>query len=520
MTFLHSFWTNKTNILDLKGGFPHAKFHLMSWALSSMQLRKFYDNLELYTDSFGKELLIDRLGLPYTAVHLDLEGLDFGLPRAVWTPKKMYAYAQQNASFLHIDGDVFIWQPFDDGLLAAPLVAQNLDINMDFYKEVLQTVLKEFEYVPDYLDRDLTKDIIAANAGVIGGNNFLFFKEYVQEAYQFLDRNRAHLGKVNLDYLSTFTEQYLYYALARARGLAVAQVVKENVSPTYFPELFRFTDLPNRCAYIHLMNGKAFTTFCENLAQRLYIDYPEMYQCVLDTIQDLTPKTSVLVEKLIDNEATIFYRTQLVLQAWMDVSLSGEYQSTADFIDNLDSLINDLPESEMKELIQEVASFEFEKYEFMNALPDNEVLKSHLKAESVKVNHILSLPLETLLAQEIALSPFAKFIETEWNWAEKNEFALQKQGFDYLDNLSRASAYYRVALIICIEQETVQEMLLDVATILLFEEIGKGCKIKTLIEHGYNQLKNYLPDKTEVQIRQLLLDKITYFLYHHILCLR
>ncbi len=83
MTFLNSFWTNTTDILDLKCGFPHAKFHLMSWALSSMQLRKFYPHLSLYTDDFGKELLVDRLHLPYTAVHLDLEGLDFGFPKSL-----------------------------------------------------------------------------------------------------------------------------------------------------------------------------------------------------------------------------------------------------------------------------------------------------------------------------------------------------------------------------------------------------------------------------------------------------
>jgi hypothetical protein len=35
-TFLHSFWTTTTDILALKGGFPHAKFHLMSWVLSSL----------------------------------------------------------------------------------------------------------------------------------------------------------------------------------------------------------------------------------------------------------------------------------------------------------------------------------------------------------------------------------------------------------------------------------------------------------------------------------------------------
>jgi hypothetical protein len=518
MTFLHSFWTNTTDILVLKGGFAHAKFHLMSWALSSLQVRKFYDSLELYTDNFGKELLVERLGLPYTAVHLDLQSLDFGLPKAIWTPKKMYAYAQQNAPFLHIDGDVFIFKPFEKSLLSAPLVAQNLDVNMDFYKEVLQTVLAEFEYVPDYLERDLNKDLLAANAGVIGGTNYLFFKEYVQEAYQFLDRNRAHLEKVNLDYLSTFTEQYLYYAFAQHKQVKIAQIIPENVSPTYFPELFRFTDLPNRCPYIHLMNGKPFPSFCESLAQRLYIDYPEMYQKVLDTIKDLTPKTTIVVEKPTENEA-LFYRTQLALDAWAGIRLQSENETANDFIDRLDGLIDNFPESKTKELVQEVASFELEKYEFIQSLPDFQALKTQFQEESNKVNQVLVLPWEVILEREIALSPFAKLIATEWNWAEKNEFALQRHGFDYLANLHQENAYYRVVLLICIEQEIVQEMLLDVASILLLETIEEKQKMKTIIKKVILQVKNYLPNLTNEQLTTLLFNKITYFLYHHLVVL-
>ncbi|GAB4111816.1 MAG: hypothetical protein OHK0057_37490 [Thermoflexibacter sp.] len=517
MTFLHSFWTTTTDILALKGGFPHAKFHLMSWALSSLQVRKFYDKLTLYTDNFGKELLVERLGLPYTAVYLDLQDLAFDLPKSLWTPKKMYAYSLQTEPFLHIDGDVFIWKPFEENLLSTPLVAQNLDVNMDFYREVLQTVFVEFSYVPAYLDRDLSKDLIAANAGVIGGTNFLFFKAYVQEVYQFLDRNRAHLGKVNLDYLSTFTEQYLYHAFAKHKGMEIAQVVQENVSPTYFPELFRFTDLPNRCSYIHLMNGKAFPTFCENMAQRLHIDYPEMYQKVLDTIKDLTPKTSIIVDKSIKNE-DLFYRTKFVLESWVGLEVAQENgESLMDFIDRIDALIEELPESTAKNLIQEVASFEFEKYDFLISLPPTEELKTYFKAESIKANQAMSLPLEVLLSQEITLSPFAKFIETEWNWVEANEFAMQKHGIDYLSNLKKESAYYKVALIICIEQDIVREQLLDMVNILLFETLEGRQKIETVIKNVFNQITNHLSDKTEAEINQILLGKISYFLYHHIL---
>jgi hypothetical protein len=264
------------------------------------------------------------------------------------------------------------------------------------------------------------------------------------------------------------------------------------------------------------MNGKPFPSFCESLAQRLYIDYPEMYQKVLATIKDLMPKTTIAVEKPTENEA-LFYRTQFVLEAWAGVVLQSTNETIRAFIDRLDSLIDSLPESKAKNLIQEVASFELEKYEFVQSLPDFQVLKAHFQEESNKINQALNLPIEAILDTEIVLSPFAKLIATEWNWAEKNEFALQRHGFDYLANLHQENAYYKVALLICIEQTTLQEMLLDVVSSLLLEALEEKQTMRMVINQVVSQVKNHLPNMTEAQLADLLLDKVRYFLYHHVL---
>jgi hypothetical protein len=111
-------------------------------------------------------------------------------------------------------------------------------------------------------------------------------------------------------------------------------------------------------------------------------------------------------------------------------------------------------------------------------------------------------------------------IATEWNWAEKNEFALQRHGFDYLANLQQENAYYKVVLLICLAQETTQEMLLDVASILLLEAVEEKQEIKAVIAKVSAQVKEYLPNLSATQLSQLLFDKIAYFLYHHLLVLK
>jgi len=127
------------------------------------------------------------------------------------------------------------------------------------------------------------------------------------------------------------------------------------------------------------------------------------------------------------------------------------------------------------------------------------------------------LPIETLLEKEICISPYAKFIETAWNWAETNEFAMQKHGFDYLSNINKESAYFKVVLMLCVEQSTVVEMLLDVVNIMLFETTFEKQKIKDVIYQVISQVKTYIPDKTDAELSNILISKISYFLYHHVL---
>ena len=88
----------------------------MSWALSCLQLNKFYNNVELITDSRGKELLIDKLKLPYKNVRIELDNLNFDCSPQLWVTNKIYSYTLHNEPFLNVDGDVYIFQPFPDDL--------------------------------------------------------------------------------------------------------------------------------------------------------------------------------------------------------------------------------------------------------------------------------------------------------------------------------------------------------------------------------------------------------------------
>ena len=79
MRIIQSFWSlptltgDRTNVNErFNGGWPEYKYNLFCWALSCLNFGKYYD-LGLITDSHGKNLLSNELGLPYQKVTTDLE---------------------------------------------------------------------------------------------------------------------------------------------------------------------------------------------------------------------------------------------------------------------------------------------------------------------------------------------------------------------------------------------------------------------------------------------------------------
>ena len=87
-------------------GWATPQYHLMGWALSALKLSQHYKTLHLHTDKQGKEMLLDRIGLPYSNGFVDYE--DLTCTPSLWAFPKLLTYAKQDRSFLHLDGYVIV----------------------------------------------------------------------------------------------------------------------------------------------------------------------------------------------------------------------------------------------------------------------------------------------------------------------------------------------------------------------------------------------------------------------------
>jgi len=263
-------------------GFLSPEFNWMSWALSCLQLKQYYPNVHLYTNSRGYEVLITKLKLPYDTVFM-LDDLEF--PPQLWAYPKLHVYSLQSEPFLHVDGDAFFWEPLDNDLLNKPLIAQNLEINEPWYQMIIRQMIANGLVLPETISKHLGSGmpLAAYNAGIIGGNDLAFFKEYTSEAFDFLKRNELKLKEVCQPQFNMVLEQVLLYCLAVKRQREAHCYIKQPLSDMTYPGFANFANVPYQTRFIHLMGSfKTNAECCYMLAKRLRQNYPEYYYRVIE----------------------------------------------------------------------------------------------------------------------------------------------------------------------------------------------------------------------------------------------
>jgi hypothetical protein len=284
MKIVQSFWTKpsctKGNLKfqnRFAGGWLDNKYNFMSWALSCLQFRKFYDEVELITDRKGKELLIDKLQLPYSNVIVELDQLN-DYYHDLWVLPKIYAYSIQKEPFIHADGDVYIWKKFDERIENAQLLAQSLGIDFEPQRVILKEIDDHFNYLPEIIqnDRNTNNSLHFSNAGIIGGNDFLFFHNFSKLVFEFVNRNIDNVSQITTGLLGMIYEEYYFYCMAKHKGIDIEYLLGEFYKE--FDGLIDFSKVPGRTTYIHPVGTyKKHMQICENLAFRLKLDHPDYY---------------------------------------------------------------------------------------------------------------------------------------------------------------------------------------------------------------------------------------------------
>ena len=264
-------------------GWASPEYHLMGWALSCLQLRNIYENVTLYANSPAAHLLIDTLQLPYTELHLTHDRLTLVHPD-LWALPKIYTYSLQEASFTHVDGDVFLFDPLPSRLPTGELIAQNVEIITGYCTSSKKELMQHFTFFPPCVKKDFESNtpIHAVNAGILGGNNLSFIHEYARSAFEYVHKNANNLQNINVNCFNIFFEQHLFYALAKEKNIPVEVLFSDIIKDNEHKNMGNFHEVPFKISYLHLLGHfKRDEYTCIRMADKLRELYPDCYYQIL-----------------------------------------------------------------------------------------------------------------------------------------------------------------------------------------------------------------------------------------------
>ncbi len=264
-------------------GWLRPEFHLMSWALSCLQIKKFHKEVHLYANTSGADLLVNQLKLPYDSVNISHDNLVLQNEN-LWALPKILTYSLQKEPFLHIDGDVFLFEALPKKLLEQDLIAQNIEEATNFYQTTQTELMSNFEYFPDCVRKDFysEKPINAANAGILGGQNIRFFQDYTNLAFTYINNNIDNLSKINVNKFNVFFEQHLFYSLATQKKISISVLFNEKINDNEYEGFGNFHEVPFKKHYLHLLGMyKNHLPTCMQMANKLLQLYPDYYYQII-----------------------------------------------------------------------------------------------------------------------------------------------------------------------------------------------------------------------------------------------
>lgn len=269
----------------------------MSWALSCLSLRRYYDHVVLYTDSIGKHVLIDLLHLPYTEVNVVFD--DFECLPQHWALAKIYTYSIQKEPFIHVDGDVYLSHPLSKDVLSAPLVAQNKEVGTGYYRRMVDNGILRISsiQIPEFIQEEIMSNSIPSyNMGFFGGSDLTFIQYYCNSVFDFFAVNKMNDPKSPNSKTScnVFFEQAFLAVLAEKTCRNVVSVYDRAVLDNGYSTSC-FCDLDNYFShpFFHLLGGhKRNKSVVVSLVRALLRLYPDDYLQVLGLFPSMNVRLS------------------------------------------------------------------------------------------------------------------------------------------------------------------------------------------------------------------------------------
>ncbi len=271
MKAVWSLWT-KPLLQTSNNGLWSFNHYLYSWIISVMTINRFFNRTELYTDDFGKLILVDILKIPFDKVYLNLNELE-DLNINWWAAGKIQTYSLQKEPFIHFDSDVYLWDRLPERIMSANICAQSPEFfnsnNRDSYyklKEIEENIKNGNGWLPGYW-KNYTSGRVnfeASCCGIFGGNDLKLIRTYSKNALNIicLKRNKDiwnTWGNIALG--NVLVEQFFLTLTVAAKG-------KTNIEYLFNEYENPFSETTENKYYTHLISTAKSDIMVQKLIER------------------------------------------------------------------------------------------------------------------------------------------------------------------------------------------------------------------------------------------------------------
>lgn len=230
MKVIQSFWTK-----PIKDDPEKIQANKILYTLSLQTLKNTFQEVELITDSLGKEILKD---LNYDKVSLHLDDNYFQeLDPLFWSAAKILPLEKYNEPTIHFDGDFFIFMPekFNTINQTFDVIVQSRENAWESnYKKqlvIFKNILKsDIMYYTDYYYN------FSYNCGILGFKNLQFRSLYIEKYKNILNESlknvealkiaqKLHFGFTNVN---CFLEQVVLTQTAQNKNIYVKEFIQKS----------------------------------------------------------------------------------------------------------------------------------------------------------------------------------------------------------------------------------------------------------------------------------------------------
>lgn len=258
-------------------GFNSTKELAYFLSLSVEYSKKFFKEVELVTNDYGKSILIKKYKIPFTSVDTSLNKLN--IHNDLWAFAKIVSYSLQKKPFVHIDLDVVLWEKIPANILKSKIFFQHKD-TFDMqpgYKYLVTAV--EGTTISYYCKEKGIQH--AHNCGVVGVNDLSLAAKWLTMAKDFIfnESNKHFWNRMeNKGQMNYLFEQYFISCICKGEKIEPEVLIKNFSYDSVFKPSFKMTHLWGE--------SKRKSADMTRIKARLKKEFPKTYDRIDKTESD------------------------------------------------------------------------------------------------------------------------------------------------------------------------------------------------------------------------------------------